>query len=187
MYRTPRKLYDAYPTPVGAVFQLVEALEFELRGTCLECCAGNGSIATTLDNTTSLEVSTNDIDPLYGTSYNLDATLQDSWDQLPEFDWVITNPPYNVAPAIVPKAFQKARIGIIMLLRISYLEPALNRGTWLALHPPDKIISIPRISFTEDRKTDTASTPWYLWLKNQEGLLQQKITKPIVVIPRSSK
>lgn len=114
--------------------------------------------------------------------FHLDVTSLSAWLKLPEVDWVITNPPYNQAPEIVPLAYNHARKGIIMLLRISGLEPCDNRADWLASHVPNKIISIPRISFTGNRKTDRASTPWYVWLKDEQ--LQRQIKQPIAVVKK---
>lgn len=178
-----RRVRDAYYTPTAAVHQLLANLEFPLAGTCLEGCSGEGAIASVL-KVAGLEVITNDIDPNQPADYHLDVTQPESWQQLPQADWIITNPPYNKAPLIIPLAYEKARKGIIMLLRISWLEPCDNRVGWLADHLPNKIISIPRISFTGDRKTDTTSTPWYVWLKDET--LRHQVKKPIVIVPKAA-
>lgn len=178
-----RRVCDAYYTPKAAVHQLLANLEFPLGGTCLECCSGEGVIARVLREA-GLAVITNDIDPSQPADYHLDATQSESWHQLPQADWIITNPPYNQAPLIIPLAYEHARKGIIMLLRISWLEPCNNRAGWLADHLPSKIISIPRISFTGDRRTDSASTPWYCWLKDEA--LKRQVKKPIVIVPKAA-
>lgn len=90
----------------------------------LEPCNGKGDISRLFPN-----VVTNDI--VSGSDYQLDATLKESWNQFPEIDWVVTNPPFVHAPIILPLAYEKAKSGVISLLRLSYLEPCANRAAWL--------------------------------------------------------
>ena len=117
------------------------------------------------------------------TDYSLnpdhDATSQKYWDAWKSFDigWTITNPLFNLASQIVPKAYAASSVGVAFLLRLSYLEPCVDRGNWLAQHPPNKLIIMPRISFTGDGKTDSATTAWFVWIK---GETSQKI----VVVPK---
>jgi hypothetical protein len=81
------------------------------------------------------------------------------------YDWIITNPPYNQAPAILPLALDNCRVGMAMLLRLSYLEPSRNRARWLAEHPPAKLIVFnPRPQFRADTGgTDSVTTAWFIW------------------------
>jgi hypothetical protein len=81
------------------------------------------------------------------------------------YDWIITNPPYNQAPAILPLAFQNCRVGMAMLLRLSYLEPCENRARWLAEHPPAKLIVFnPRPRFRADTGgSDSVTSAWFIW------------------------
>jgi hypothetical protein len=90
----------------------------------------------------------------------------DYGDLEPGIDWIVTNPPFNVAAQIVPNAFNHAVKGIAMLLRLSYLEPVEDRGAWLNSHPPSDLIVLPRISFTGDGKTDSVTCAWMVWRKN---------------------
>ena len=180
-----RRANDAYFTPAKAVLELLANLDFKLEGTCLECCAGEGAIANVLKENTSLQVYTNDIDlrDRRKPDYHLDSTLPVIWQQFLGCDWVISNPPFNQAAKIISLAYEKATTGIIMLLRASYLEPCHDRAEWLRQHPPDQLISIPRISFTGNGKTDVVCTFWFVWVKDEE--LKSKITNPFVIVPRT--
>ena len=156
-----RKKHDFYPTPSWATEKLLE--QFPMAGVIGEPCTGAGDVANVLRR--HGEVWTNDIDRSHVADSYHDLADPDSWARLPDCDWIVTNPPFNIAAAIVPAAHEKARLGVAMLLRLSYLEPCQNRAQWLAGHPPTTLLVIPRISFTGDGKTDNCPTAWMIWDK----------------------
>ncbi|HEY9824878.1 MAG TPA: hypothetical protein V6D19_05480 [Stenomitos sp.] len=165
-----RRENDFYPTPAQLTKELLKRVE--ISGTVFECCAGDGAIAKELEeNCLITKVITNDIDSNRKCDLNADASLSIYWNKyFGSCDWVVTNPPYkDVAPRIVPLAFEHCRIGIAMLLRLSYLEPCTNRGDWLEKHKKfmtDIIIfGQPRPSFTNNGKVDTSTTCWIVWQK----------------------
>lgn len=156
-----RRVNDFYPTPARATQALLK--HTVIAGTALECCSGQNDIASVLRGH-GLQVETNDIDPAMPADTHHDATKSPFWvDKTP--DWVISNPPFSVASSIVEKAYNAARWGSAMLLRLSYLEPCNNRANWLSEHPPTHLIVLPRISFTGDGKTDNVTCAWFVWQK----------------------
>lgn len=158
----PRRARDFYPTPTWATEELVRSIALH-RCTVLEPCCGDGAIASVLSQN-ARRVSTNDIDPQRPAQTHADASVNGYWDSLPErHQWVVTNPPFSLAPLIVPRALSHATIGIAMLLRLSFLEPVANRVDFLATHPPTGMIVLPRISFTGDGKTDSVTCAWMIW------------------------
>jgi hypothetical protein len=80
-------------------------------------------------------------------------------------DWVVTNPPFNAAMAILRLAFHHATCGVVMLLRLSFMEPTKERGEWLSQHPPTRQIILPRWSYKQNRSTDSVTTAWFGWIK----------------------
>jgi hypothetical protein len=170
-----RRKNDFYPTPEFATQELLRNVPI-IDGAILECCIGDGAIARVLDEG-SREVYGSDIDPQTNCSFCGDATRRDFWqgvlDVMPEerIDWVVTNPPFNVAAEIVPLAYEFASTGIAMLLRLSFLEPVEDRGAWLNEHPPTSMIVLPRISFTGDGKTDSVTCAWMIWEKAKAGTI----------------
>lgn len=128
----------------------------------LEPCNGKGDISRLFPN-----VVTNDI--VSGSDYQLDATLKESWNQFPEIDWVVTNPPFVHAPIILPLAYEKAKSGVISLLRLSYLEPCANRAAWLKKHPPTQLLIVsPRPQYRSDTKgSDSVTSAWFFWEKEK--------------------
>ena len=95
-----------------------------------------------------------------------DATKREFWTRwVSSIDFVVTNPPFSLASSILPLAYEHARVGVAFLLRLSYLEPCRDRADWLVQHPLTKLIVLPRISFTGDRKTDSVTCGWFVWIK----------------------
>jgi hypothetical protein len=172
-----RRANDFYATPDWAAHTLVSLLS--MRGRVLECCVGDGALLPALrSNPDVLAVFTNDVDRSRECDSYEDVSHVSSWNRLPQVDWVVTNPPFNLAPSIIPLAYSHARQGIAMLLRLSYLEPCENRGAWLAKFPPSKLIVLERISFTGDGKTDNVTCAWMVWSKTP------LFGAPFVIVPK---
>ncbi len=168
--KATRRKNDAYFTPATATQCLLNHVKIE--GLVLEPCAGEDAIAKVFRDQ-KIETRTTD----YACNSADDATSQDYWERQKPIDWVITNPPFNKAALILPKAYSTANIGVAFLLRLSYLEPCANRGNWLAEYPPNKLLIMPRISFTGDGNTDSCTTAWMIWRKDDS-------TQSLVVIPK---
>lgn len=176
-----RRTNDFYPTPEWATRELVRRVD--ISGVVFEPCVGDGAISGALakaPQSSEARIYTGDIDPQWSPMVCGDALERQFWDDAvsriesdfmysTEIDWVVTNPPFNVAAQIVPIAFNRAAKGIAMLLRLSYLEPVENRGSWLNQHPPTDLIVLPRISFTGNGKTDNVTCAWMVWRKAATG------------------
>ena len=174
-----RRHLDAYYTPAAQTLALLKL--HDVTGSILEPCVGGGDIARQLPG----DVRTNDIDPNVTADQHLDAASPSFWAGLGDADWIVSNPPY-AQPAcrdIVRCAVAHARVGVAMLLRLSFLEPTAKinpRGPWLAECPPSRLIVLPRCSYTGDGKTDSVTTAWMIWLRC--GPLPGE--PPIVCVPR---
>jgi hypothetical protein len=153
---------DAYYTPGAAIEPLIEAIRNELTGPVLDPCVGEGAIPAAFAARKWVPWITNDLDARVRADLHRDATRADFWDDLEPVDWVITNPPYHQADVIVEHAIEHARCGVAMLLRLSFLEPTRRRA-WIVDNPPDRLIVLPRISYTTDGKTDTVTSAWMIW------------------------
>jgi len=173
-----RRQNDRYFTPEFATQELCKRVEIADR--VLECCAGDEAIANVLRTVTERPVYCNDIVSSNDRVMQYDVALEQNWEYMTQsvsgVDWVVTNPPFSVAPKIVPLAFKYARVGIAMLLRLSYLEPcesvaASRRGQWLIDNKSyfSNLIVLPRISFTGDGKSDNVTCAWMVWRKDHLG------------------
>jgi hypothetical protein len=178
-----------------------------LTGTIIEPCAGRGNIANPLREyfadkqmLPATVVYTNDIMLDCQCDYAYDARHPMMWRDIAqdlkavrrEIDWVVTNPPFKYAPAILDQAYRSAHLGVAMLLRLSFLEPCADRARFLAEHPPTELIILPRISFTGDGNTDSVTTAWMVWLKESAIQRQQhrdqcqRHQQRIIVRPRAA-
>jgi hypothetical protein len=172
-----RQPLDFYPTPGLLTWALLNSHRFvpwRNQATVLEPCNGEGAISDVLKESGLFRlVDTADIDETKPAALTMDATDPGAWSRIARYDWIITNPPYNQAPAILPLAFQNCRVGMAMLLRLSYLEPCENRARWLQEHPPAKLIVFnPRPRFRADTGgSDSVTTAWFIWHRfgNSQG------------------
>jgi len=165
-----RRKNDFYETSAFAVIELVKHIN--IKGVLFECCAGKGAISIPLRmHYPTSPIYTNDIDQSLPADQHFDATKKENWMHytLPTdnetIDWTITNPPFNKAYKILVNAYEHSRLGVAMLLRLSFLEPTYERQDWLAEYPPDELIVLPRFSFTGDGKTDSVTCAWFIWGK----------------------
>jgi hypothetical protein len=158
-----RRANDFYPTPSWAERELDRRVP--IVGAVAEPCVGAGDL---IRHRTDVAW-TNDIDDAKPATHHMDARSPNAWALFPPCDWVITNPPFNHALAILDSALDRARVGVAFLLRLSFLEPTTGtarhagRADWLAAHPPCRLIVLPRISFTGDGNTDSVTCAWMVW------------------------
>lgn len=162
---------DFYETPAFQTRALLARIP--IAGHVIEPCAGRGAMSRILVDANGIfRCYINEpYQPLGPNPFRLDATREDSWAQFPVVDWAVTNPPFNLAHYIIPLAYKHARVGIAFLLRITWYEPTENRSLFLAAHPPDAIISLPRYKYRKDKDHgDNATTAWFVWLKPNAGV-----------------
>src|SRR4051812_23502812 len=122
-----RRDHDFYETPSWMSVALLKRIP--IRGRVLECCAGHGAITRVLVADDRITVTSNEpYQDCQGARYTCDATKRSTWSAWRPFDWIVSNPPFNLAEAIVPLALEHARIGVAMVLRLSWFEPTLDRA-----------------------------------------------------------
>lgn len=179
-----RKKFDFYQTPTDMTKDLIDFYSASLfekfldtEKSIFEPCVGDFALLNSFidfystGNVTTKFI-TNDIVEKYG-KYSLDMTLPESWEKIKQqegvIDLVITNPPFSDAFKILRNAYAYSTVGVIMLLRLTFLEPTGERKAWLQEYPPSflRIYGSPRPKFTE-KGTDTVTTAWVGWIKHPE-------------------
>lgn len=161
-----RQDFDFYATPGFMTRSLLHFHPAIAKATVLECCSGGDAITNVLRHEFGCKVYTNDYDTRQPAETHYDAATNVYWAGLaPQVDWVVTNPPFNLAMAILQPAVRHARIGVAFLLRKTFLEPTKERGPWLYAHPPTRVIGEPRYDFRQNGSTDSVSCDWCLWLR----------------------
>jgi hypothetical protein len=186
-----RKPLDAYQTPAWQTRVLLQHVYISLDESIIEPCCGDGSITRVLQAEHDHLVDTNDIDPRVEADAHINAAGDALYEWAEEVDWVITNPPYTMPRCliIVQHAVKNARVGVAMLLRLSFLEPTQARGAWLAQHPLTQMIVLPRTSYTGNGKTDSVTTAWMIWRteRRRKGSDRRLTQRSIIVHPRDGK
>lgn len=173
-----RSQFDFYPTPAWMTRSLVHFVP-EIAGSLVfECASGDDAITDVLRAEFGCPVVTNDLDPTQPAMSKLDATTVAPFEyavrvfQSNRIDWVITNPPFNVALPMLQHAVEWATVGVAFLLRKTFLEPTVERGEWLSLHPPARIIGLPRHKFRVGvDSTDSVSCDWMIWEKKPRNFI----------------
>lgn len=162
-----RRDLDFYATPQYQTRALLRRVQFADGWRVFEPCAGDGAIVRELPS--SVDVVTNDVvvrDPLLP-DFLLDARAIASWRAFcaadERFQVVITNPPFNEAFEIAQHAIEACDVGLILLLRLSWLEPTDERGPWLRAHPPTRVIVLPRHDYRGNGATDSVTSAWVIW------------------------
>lgn len=178
-----RRANDFYPTThEGATMGLLTEAPIRFSGTCFECCSGRHHMANVLRASRMFEhVYTNDIVPTLEADFHEDARDILAWrDVFPRVDWVITNPPFSHALAIVKLAIVFARRGVAFYLPINFFEPTTKdrdltqrRGNFLKSTPPTGYMPMTRISHTEDGNTDSKTCAWFTWEKDRRDQWHQ--------------
>ena len=152
---------DRYDTPRSAVNVLLRELP-ELRGRRLfDPCSGNGQMAQAVAKGRFAEVITNDIDPTTPSANHYDLRRRFVWESVRP-DWTVTNPPFCWAGECWNLAMDYSRKGVALLVRLSFLE-VCKGGERFALHPPDRVIVMPRMKF-DGKGADKVTCAWLVWL-----------------------
>lgn len=165
-----RRQDDFYATPAWQTRALLARLRpFTPRERVLEPAAGDGAIVRELD-ARSITVITNDIvaRPPLLPDFLLDARRNASWSAFAAagaIDYVLSNLPFDVSFEIAQHAYEYANFAVILLLRLSWLEPTEDRGAWLCGHPPTSVIVMPRHDYRGNGATDSVTSAWMVWEK----------------------
>ena len=86
---------------------------------------------------------------------------------LPDYGIVITNPPFNIALDIIRKAISVTQEHgyIIMLLRLNFLGSKTRKPFFDEFMPEYIYVHNRRMSFTDDRVTDSIEYAHFVWRK----------------------
>ncbi len=174
MVTTPlqRVSNDFYPTPEPVTEALLNAVD--LQGKVLEPCAGHGAISDVLRSGGCTVLESDLVWESEVGAQPMDASEEKFWQywdaRLTGIDWTVTNPPFSLAEAILPLAFQYSAQGCAFLLRLSYLEPTKGRRDFLASSADclRYVIPVsPRVRFRSDtRGSESVTCAWFVWDKS---------------------
>ena len=165
-FESINSLYD-FPTPPWAtrsLFKYVLNKDKLINQKCMEPACGRGFMAEVLKEY-FLKVDASDIhDYGYGEVKNFLATGEI------KTDWIITNPPFNLAEEFVINALSQARSGVAILVRTVFLEGIGRHKRLFSLFPPTILAQfaerVPIVKGRVDSKVSSATSyAWFVWKK----------------------
>ena len=164
---------DYYVTPIDKIsdfleeFERVETIDKNIQ--ILDCCAGGDekhpmSYPEALskkgfNNIATLDIRDDSLSETKGDYLHMDYTNK--------MDMIITNPPFSLALDIIKKSLEDVKEGgfVIMLLRLNYFGGKIRKELWEKQMPKYCFVHHKRISFTDDRKTDSIEYAHFVWQK----------------------
>lgn len=156
---------DDFPTPPWATRALIEhilnndpALKEQ---TCLEPACGRGYMASALDEYFG-QVQASDIHNYgYGCVNNFLLSDPDI-----KYDWLITNPPFNLAESFIRKGLPKVKVGLAVLVRTMFIEGVGRHARLFSEKPPSIVAQFSeRVPIVRGRLDSSASSATgYAWL-----------------------
>lgn len=170
----PRAL-DFFPTPPWATRALIHDVEIfqgqTTRPSIWEPAAGEGHMAKVLDESArGGRVFGSDVHD-YGAGYAIGSFVGEGADVIrPEckFDWVITNPPFNLAREFAERGLRDAGRGVALLVRSVWSEGGDRYNRLFSINPPAIIAQfcerVPMVAGRWDPKASTATSyAWFIW------------------------
>jgi hypothetical protein len=180
----PPDALDYFPTPPWAMRALCECVLGIERNrpwpdSVWEPAAGEGHMAEVLREY-FLDVHASDVFD-YGRSYGVGSFIGQGPDvamrPTDDLDWIITNPPFNLACEFALRAFEHAGAGVALLVRSVWAESVERYRDLFFTRPPAIIAQfVERVPMVKGRWDPTASTAtgyaWFVWRPRPSGLFE---------------
>ena len=166
----PPDSLDFFPTPPWATRALLEHVIPEAGGTAWEPAAGQGHMADVLKERFRV-VWRSDVHD-YGGLDAVGSFTGVGPDVLPSPDpapnWIITNPPFNLALEFVERALDTAHDGVAVLLRSTWLESVERYERLFSTRAPAIVAPfVERVPMVKGRWDPSASSAtaytWFVW------------------------
>lgn len=156
---------DFYPTPPWAVRGLMKYILNDIDCgimSVLEPACGNGAMAETLREYFGQVAAFDIVDRGYGSIADFMQECNE------EYDWIITNPPFNLAEKFIEKSMSRARFGAAFFVRTSFLESVGRFDRLFKDNPPDIIAQFSeRVSLHKGELSDLGGSAvsycWMVW------------------------
>jgi hypothetical protein len=164
---------DDFPTPPWATRALIEHVLLprapDLRQqSCLEPACGVGH----MDKVLREYFATTSASDCFDYGYGKIADFQTAPYGVASFDWVITNPPFNLAEDFINRARKIARRGVAILARTVFIESVGRFERLFSPNPPAAFAQfverVPMVKGRLDKKASTATGyAWFVWLNDE--------------------
>lgn len=164
--KEPHDSLDYFPTPPWATRALCRFID--LAGVVvLEPACGEGHMARPLAEV-AWKVIARDVHD-YGFGEVRDFLWHEP--EAEQIDWVITNPPFNLAEQFILKGIGLARCGVAVLVRSAFLEGIGRFERLFAECPPSRVLQFTeRVAMVKGRlDADASSATAYSWIIWEKG------------------
>lgn len=163
---------DNFPTPPWATRALLEiVLENQLidKKSCLEPACGAGHMSKVLKDY-FCSVRSSDI---YDYGFGEVIDFCSGYYGAESFDWVITNPPFNLAEQFVFEGLRVSKFGVALLTRTVFIESIGRYKRLFKDTPPSALAQfaerVPMVKGRLDKGASTATGyAWLVWLKEKK-------------------
>ena len=169
----PARELDYFPTPPWATLALLEKLGIaEGSGlTCVEPAAGGGHMSDVLAGYFARVDSSDIADPENRGWGGRDFLASEPPERL--YDWMITNPPFNIADRFAIKGLETAR-NMALLCRLAFLEGKWRHNHLFSRRPPAEVaVFAERLAMVKGRVDHNAAGSvcyaWFIWKHNSDG------------------
>ncbi len=180
----PARSLDFFPTPPWATRALCQNVFSTVElgtQTCWEPACGEGHMALVLREYFE-EMAASDIHD-YGVGLMVGDFLTANAPQDP-FDWIITNPPFNLACEFALRAISLARVGVALLVRSVFAEGGGRYRDLFSKYQPSVIAQFSeRVPMVKGRWNPNANSAtayaWFIWRSGHSG-----VTRFVWIPPR---
>lgn len=171
----PAKGLDFFPTPPWATRAFLKDVLLDSRlvngrvgSSVWEPAAGQGHMAHVLGEVFP-HVHASDVED-YGRGFEVGSYIGVGPDVMATraVDWIITNPPFNLAVEFAERAIDEARYGVALLLRTSWMEGA-ERYERIFRNLPPRLVAqycdrVPMVAGRWDPAASSATSyAWFVW------------------------
>ena len=112
----------------------------------------------------------------YGRGFSVGSFVGQGLDVMPPWptcDWVITNPPFNLAIEFAHRALEEALDGVALLVRTAWVEGGDRYERLFSPHPPTQIVHyserVPMVAGRYDPKARSATAySWFIWERDAD-------------------
>jgi hypothetical protein len=177
---------DYFPTPPWATRALFHSIikpmgMIHYSDRVLEPACGGGHMVKVLqeyfDKVESCDIAD------YGQDRIQDFLAMDYSQVIGAYDWIITNPPFNLAEEFVRKALPMTRKLVAIFARTQFMEGIGRYERLFKPNPPTIIAQFcERVPIVKGRLSATASTAtsyaWFIWRTNQDNDQTQLVWIP---------
>jgi hypothetical protein len=168
----PKESLDDFPTPPWATRALMEhVLSDSTRNmSCFEPACGQGHMAKVLSEYFRRVDASDIADYGFGRTADFLATHK----TVGQYDWIITNPPFNLAEKFVNLSLDVVTQGVAILVRTVFIESVGRYERLFRERPPaffaQFVERVPMVKGRLDPKASTATGySWLVWAKNHRG------------------